>query len=133
MSNRATADNIHESLILATKKERLIWEESLEEMFKKAQIIAVDKLGAPNDIISDVHVNLPIISIAVLKEVAEIWVNLWQLELIDKYTVQNKIPGIDIDQVNKGLEEEKQKAIEDSVMNNRTVNDTLNGTEEEDD
>jgi hypothetical protein len=102
-------------------------------MFEKAQEMAVDKLGAPQSILAEVDVNLPIISMSQLKEVAELWAMFWEMGLIDKYTVQNKIPGIDIEEVEKRLEEEKEKAIEDSMINNQTTNNTLAEGQEDDD
>lgn len=133
MSNRATAENIHESLILATKKERLIWEESFEELIQKAQIMAVDKLGQSNNIIADVEVNLPIISISQVKEISEIWTNFWQLGLMSKYSVQNKIPGIDPMEENKRIDQEREENAKLSPFNNETVNNELGDTEDEDD
>ncbi len=131
MSNRATAENIHESLILSTKKERLIWEESYKEAIEKAQILAVEKLNYPQSILAPVTVKLPIISIAQLKQIAEIWTPLWQMELVDKFTIQNMLPGINPYEVNKALKKEKEEAAKNSVMNNQTLDKTIEDMKDE--
>lgn len=126
MSNRATADSLIEVIMAATKKERLIWEESFYDIIKKSMEIAVEQGFEKSNIIGDFEVSLPIVSIALLKQIAEVWIPLLDAEIVHISTVRNKVPGIDPLEEQKKIEADEKEAAEKSPMINRTTDETLN-------
>jgi hypothetical protein len=118
MSNRATAENLLEMVKAGTVKERLIWQEAIREIIDRAMITAIDNGFANNKIIDDYQVRLPLISIATLKALQETWIPLEQGNYISKKTVRNQIPGIDPLEESELLEQEKEKAIDESPFQN---------------
>lgn len=130
MSNRATADNIMESVIASTKKERLIWEEAFQELFYKFLVLSVDLGINDNSVLVDleqIQVKLPEVSIALLKQLIEVYLPLRDADVISNATVQNKTPGIDPAFENKQIKKEKEERAKDSPFMNGTVNDKLGG------
>lgn len=126
MSNRATADNLMEVVKAATQKERLIWEEGLTELIKKSMTIAIDNGIAKNDILkSDFTVKLPLVSLALLKQMIEIWEPLHSKEIISDFTLLNLIPGVDPSKEKRLIKKEKDERAKESPFLNGTVNDTL--------
>jgi hypothetical protein len=119
MSNRATAENLLEVVSAATKKERLIWEESLTSLFEKVCQMAVDGGVADANILDkDVTVKLPLISMTSLQQLVDIWTLLWKDKLISDFTMRSMIPGID------PVKEEElvKKAQEEEAANSPFVN-----------
>lgn len=116
MSNRATAENFLEVVNLSTKEERLIWEESFTEVIEKSMIMAIDNGFESNNIMGEFQVKLPVGSLALLKQISELWIPLWQDSLISKYTLQNMIPNVNPTVENKLIEKEKEEAIKNSPL-----------------
>lgn len=128
MSNRATAENMAKMIEIATRAERLIWEESLEELIFKSMIMAVDDLGYPNDIIGDFSVDLPTLEV---DHILEILAKFSQFvgEFISRETFMNMIPGIDPIKEMKRLEKENEERM--SQLTNEVNRDTLEQIQEE--
>jgi len=125
MSNRATAENLLEAVNLATKKERLIWEEAFREIIKKGMIMAIDAGYETNDIIGEFSVKLPLISLANLKALIEVWEPLWGSDVISLSTFRNMLPGINPSDEAKLIEKETEEAAKNSPLNNNTLNQTI--------
>lgn len=122
MSNRATADTLIELVKAATQKERLIWEEAFHEIIEKSMQIAIDKGIATNEILNgDFIVKLPLVSIALLKQLIEIWEPLRQGGLISDFTMLNMLPGINPSDEIEKLKKENEEKAENSMLNNNAV------------
>lgn len=131
MSNRATADNLLELVNLGTKKDRLIYEESFTEMIEKARVFAIDNGMAKAEILGDFEIKLPLISLAMLKNLIEVWFPLVD-NVVSMATFRNMLPGIDPAQEVKQLEREKKDAIKKAQENplfNKTGGLNDNGQE----
>jgi hypothetical protein len=133
MSNRATADALYEVVVISTKRDRLIWEESFKELINKACVLAVDEGIADNAILKgDIQVKLPIVSMALLKQLIEVWYPLLTDNIISEFTFRNMLPGINPVEEVKLVDKEKEKRMENSPFNNDTTNNILNPNNKED-
>jgi hypothetical protein len=133
MSNRATAENLLEVISAATKKERLLWQEAILDLIDKCCQIAIDKLGMKDILEGDVTVKLPLISLAALQQINDIWVPLMQEKVVSKFTIRNMLPGIDPKKEKELIELENEEAIENNpiIKNNGLLADkTVNQDEE---
>jgi hypothetical protein len=131
MSNRATADTLHEVVINSTRKDRLIWDESFKEIIQKALVMAVDAGIADNSILKgDFQVRLPIISISLLKQIIEIWYPLLQDDVISQFTFSNMLPGINPVEEKELLKKEKEERIKENPLNNGVRNPLIKPNEE---
>jgi len=120
LSNRATAENMAETINAATIQEREIWKEAFTELVLKAGRIGY-KLGYENwKTINldneEFEIRLPLISYAALKQLQETWIPLAEMNYISKDSVRNKVPGINPLFEKQLIEAEKQKAAE-NIMN----------------
>lgn len=126
MSNRATAENMLEVVSASTKKERLIWEEKLTAMMEKVCTMAVDAGFEDRAILEDdITVKLPLISLASLQQLIDVWTPIYQERLISKFTFRNMLPGVDPLKEDELVAKEKKEAAEDSPFNNETAEQTL--------
>lgn len=120
MSNRATAENLLEVVNAATKRERLVWQECLSELLEKAMMVAVNA-GADAAIMKDdFDLRLPLISMASLQQLVDVWLPLWQDKLVSTFTLRNMIPGVDPEDEEEQVEAEKEEAAKDSPFANAT-------------
>jgi hypothetical protein len=135
LSNRATAENMLEAVNAATVKKRLIWEEAFTELTQKSMIIATEKgiEGAVNDP-DGFEIKLNFATLALLKQVAEIWVLLAEQGYISKASVRSRLPGINITNEEKLLKKEKEERIEDmpTVFKNNADENAANNGESQD-
>jgi len=128
MSNRATADSLMEVANASSKKERLCWERGLMEVFQKACIYAMDKAkildagSYPDDLV----VRLPFVSLALLKQIVEIWLPLKEAKIISRHTYVTLLPrSIQDDVEQKLIEKEEKEAAKKSPMRNGAIDDAL--------
>lgn len=121
MSNRATAENLMESVKAATQIERLSWEESLEELLGKALEMAVNKGKFGNDVLGKFEVKLPFVSLTEIKAVAQALGSFVDKRYISIETLQNKIPGIDPSIEKDRLALQKEAALNDKVTENNAL------------
>lgn len=128
MSNRATAENLMEVVNSATKKERLIWESGLRELFLKACIYATNKVGTldagvyPDDLV----VHLPFVSLALLKLIVEVWQPLKDDGTISPQTFTALLPGnIQYEAEQAVIKKNKEKAAKDSPLKNGALEEAL--------
>jgi len=129
MSNRATAENLLEVVNAATKKRRLLWEEGIKELIKKSMILAIDNGFEDNNILGDFQVKLPLISLANLKMIADIWIPLMDLGVISMSTLRNKLPEINPSEEKKLVEKEKQENMD--RMKEGMMDDNIDDSEDE--
>lgn len=127
MSNRATAENMLEVTSAATKRERLIWEEAIRDLIEKVCQIAVDELGkdAKDVLEGNLVVKLPLISLASMQQIVDVWLPLMQEKVISLWTLRNMLPSIDPEEEDEQVAEEKDAATADSPFNSDTVDKTL--------
>lgn len=127
LSNRATADTLIEVVKAATQKERLIWEEAFHEIIEKSMQLAIDSGIATNEILKGKFtVRLPLVSIALLKQLIEIWEPLRVAGIISDFTMLNMLPGINPAEEKERTEEEQEERAKNSMLNNGTINETIN-------
>ena len=126
MSNRSTAETLIEIISAATKKERLVWEESHKELIYKAMVMAVDYGFIKNEAMTkDFTVKLPLVSYAALQQITDVWIPLLQEGLVSRATILGMLPGINPSAELKQIEIEKEEAGKNSPLNNDTTDDTL--------
>lgn len=122
MSNRATAENMLEVVNAATKYERLLWEEGLGTLLEKCMTLAIDAGYADNGILDDeLDIRLPLVSLAALKQMMEVWTPLWESKLISTFTMRNMLPMIDPAHEAELIKKEQEEAGKNSLLNNRTA------------
>lgn len=124
MSNRATAENLLEMVNLSTKRDRLCWEESWTETIEKAMNYAVDSGMETSEILGEFEVKLPLISLATLKNLIEVWFPLVG-DVVSMGTFRNMLPGIDPSQEKKNIEAEKKEAVKKAQENPLFQNNTM--------
>jgi hypothetical protein len=114
MSNRSTADSLLEVINSATAEEREIWTESFTELIIKAGRLGF-KMGFSNwpyNIDKEkFEIRLPLISLAMLKQIQETWIPLSEMGYISKDSVRNRVPGINPLLEKKMIEKEKKESI----------------------
>lgn len=126
MSNRATAENMLEVVSAATKKERLILQEQLLVMFDKVCQIGVDELAEDKSILEgDLEVRLPLISLASLQQLIDVWQPVLQEGLISRFTFRNMLPGIDPTREDELIKKEKDEDAKNSPMQNSAASEAL--------
>jgi hypothetical protein len=126
MSNRATAENLMEIVMAATKKDRLIWEEKLHELIEKSMTIAIDATFEDNSIIDDFTVQLPFVSLEMLSKIIEVYFPLYQDDIISKTTLRDTLPlGLNPQAEDKQIAKEKADAGKNSPLQNTTAQETL--------
>jgi hypothetical protein len=123
ISNKSLGDMMLEQVNQSTKKERLILESALKELIQKAM-----QLGVNSNIEGAVYkpdmfgVNLPLITFDTLKNLIEVWGNLFDKGFVSKQTVMGKIPGINPMDEEKLIEQEKKDNIENNPLNEQMSN-----------
>lgn len=125
LNSRATAENLLEMLRAGVLQEQLVWQEAFEELIYKAMEYAIDEGIEKNEIIGDYKVKLPVISMAALKQIVDIWIPLFDAKMVSRFTVQNLIPGIEPNGENKKIKKEAEEAGDESMLNNKAVDDAV--------
>jgi len=127
LNSRATAENFLEMVESATAEERRLWEWSIEDIIRKSMTMAIDAGFESNDIIDDFDIKLPMLSIKKLELVQNVWLPLFQENLVSEATMMNLLPGIDPNYEKKQLaKEKKDKAKESPFANNALANANQN-------
>jgi len=134
MSNRATAENLLEVVNAGTKKRRLLWEEGIKELIEKAMVFAIDSGYEDSSIRGDFQVKLPLVSLANLKMIAEIWMPLMDSGVISMSTLRNKLPEINPSEEKKLVDKEKKEnmdRMQESMINNGNDKEDENGDDDD--
>lgn len=125
MSNRATAENLLEVVNASTRTERLLLEEGIKELIDKACIMATNNGYDPKILEGDCTVKIPLISLAALQQLIDVWSPLYDAGHISQFTFRNMLPGIDPDKEQKLIDKEKKDEIKNSSMRNKTLDNSL--------
>lgn len=125
MSNRATAENMLEEVSAATKRERLLWQSALRRLIDRACELGADAGLEVGKLDAEVDVRLPLISLAALKQVIEVWEPLVKDSYISRFTFMNMLPGIDPEEEQKRIDEEKEERAEESPLQNAAAQAAL--------
>lgn len=114
LSNRATAENLLEVVNAGILQPRLIIEEALTELVKKAMVIAMEKgvKGAVNDP-DGFQIRLNFATLSLLKQIAEVWMPLADAEYVSRLSVMSRLPGINVNKELKQLKKEKEERMAD--------------------
>lgn len=126
MSNRATAENLLEVVSAGTKLERLVWEEGLRDIIDKACEMAQDAGYVDGLVDIDYTVKLPLISLAALMQIIDVWLPILQAGKLSDFSFWNMLPGIDPAKEKKAIEDQEKENAEKSPLRNRTLDGVLN-------
>lgn len=126
LSNRATAENMLEMINASTNQERLLIEEGITEMVQKAMVIGFEKgiegyINAPDGF----EIKLNFATLALLKQIAEVWLPLFLEEIISKKSLMSRLPGINVEkeiQLLKKEKDERMKNAKEMFQNNNLPN-----------
>jgi len=110
LSNRATAENMMESLYTSTAKDRKTWIGAFEEIISKALVMA-NKNFNQNYPLDAIGVQIPFITAAKMKELVEIWLPLYTAGVITLKTMLSKVPEVDETEEENSLVNEAKKTI----------------------
>lgn len=114
MSNRATADDMHELINSTTAKEREAWKTGVQEHASKAVQMYAEATGAdlqPDSVIC----SLPVVMLSSIERVASVWMPLYEGGIISKQTVREQVPGIDPEVEAQADMDEDERKEEESV------------------
>jgi len=91
LSNRSTAEDMHEMINVTTVYERQV----LADLLRDLAVDACHKAGFPNVKKTDIQVKLPVVLFSQIASIATFYVTLWQTGAITLQTLREMIPGID--------------------------------------
>jgi hypothetical protein len=115
LSNRATADDMHELINATTAREREAWKSGCREHAMKACRLYMQETGEqlqPDSIV----VTLPVIMLSSIQRVADVWLPLYQAGVVSKQTVREQVPGIDPELERQADEAESARSVNESVQ-----------------
>ena len=107
LSNRATAQEMAETIAVKTRTERLIWETKLKEVYEKSIKLYNKVTGSAIDP-SDIRVTIPVSSQSEVRSLMEFGEKMLSLGIISKRTYRDLIPNIDHDLEEQRLAEERK-------------------------
>jgi len=112
MSNRAVSTDLFESLNASTSKEKHVWEGFYEELFDKA--IEQYNANTKKTRLQTGVVKAQIISFTAeqMNQLANIWLPLFQANVIDLDYMLSKIPDADPKKIKKSADEANQKMLQ---------------------
>ena len=114
MSNRATSTDLFEFINASCSKERSIWTGFYEELFNKALIMANQFQNGFKE--NTVKASILQVTEAKIQELAQVWLPLYNANVIDLDYMLSKIPDADPEKIKKANEEsaiKMMKAIKD--------------------
>ncbi|GAG19563.1 unnamed protein product, partial [marine sediment metagenome] len=104
LSNRATADNLMELVTAGSSHARNTWIEFYSEMFEKVLEAANEKFKRGFEYTDGVGCDIPEISEGKLRQLASIWLPLYQAGVVSLETLLGMIPNVDPEIEKKRLE-----------------------------
>lgn len=111
MSNRAVSTDLFEMIIAMTETERKTWVGTYEELFKKVLELASGKFGKVFNA-DCIGVDIPRITSAKLKELTDIWLPLFQSNVVDLDYMLKMIPDADPDKIKAAAKLEAQRELD---------------------
>lgn len=121
MSNRATAETMLETINSATIQDRMIYEEGLTQLVRKAMKMSVN-IGIEGAVYDPYgfELKLDLISYAMLKQISETWIPLAEGGYISHQTAMSQIPGVDPAKEKKLIDKENKEDVP-SIMEPREL------------
>lgn len=112
MSNRAVSTDLFEFINASTNKERNMWVGFYEELFDKVIKMAADNFqkGFKE---GQITVEIPQVTEAKIRELAEVWLPLYNSQVIDLDYILSKIPDADPDKIKKAQKENTIKMYDE--------------------
>ena len=115
MSNRSTSTDMFEMIIACTNRERKTWIGLYEEIFNdalKASNVAFNTTFR-EDVVS---CDIPQITAEKLRELTEVWLPLFQANVVDLDYMLSMIPNADPKRIKENAEKEAQKILDQMQM-----------------
>lgn len=109
MSNRATSTDLFEFINASCNKERSIWTGFYEELFNKALVMS-NKFNTGYQE-NTVKAQMLQVTEAKIRELAEVWLPLFNANVVDLDYMLSKIPDADPDKIKKANEESALKMM----------------------
>lgn len=134
MSNRATADSMGEPQEVALQTEIAMWQEFYTSLIKKAIRLRNSKIQKAIKEDAFVATILPITD-RQWKILKDIYMPATQNGLLSRETFLENVPGLDVEQENKRLDEEdkKKEAKKEKIVNNNSQQQDEEDDDEQDD
>jgi len=118
LSNRDTADNLIEGIVLATSKERHTWVGFYEELFQKA-ILLYNKNFKNNLNEHAITAKIPSVSSAKMVEIEKVWLPMYMNSAISLETLLAQLAEVDVDpEVERIKAAVKEKVANEAVFRN---------------
>lgn len=121
MSNRATADDLHEMVNGTTMRQREAWKDAYTELARQAC-----ELDGGNYDLDSITVTMPVVMLSDIDRIVRVWLPLYQEGLIDKRSMIEKIPGVDPEIILERLEEQSQERQRQSQEMAGSILDEMN-------
>jgi len=119
MSNRAVSTDLFEFINASCSKERSIWTGFYEELFNKALIMANQFQTGYKE--NTVKASILQVTEAKLQELANVWLPLYNANVIDLDYMLSKIPDADPEKIKKANEDSAIKMMEAIKNQEKTV------------
>ena len=121
MSNRSTAQSLYEFIKQSTAIERKTWEDSFNDLIRKAQQLYIDSGGTKlNKVVDDFEVKLPLISFEGFLDLVKALNIAYSDEAISKADYMNLLPGINPIKTKQAIKEEDKE--EEAKLVNMGIN-----------
>ena len=115
MSNRSTSTDMFEMIIACTNRERKTWIGLYEEIFNEA--LKASNMAFNTTFREDVvSCDIPQITAEKLRELTEVWLPLFQANVVDLDYMLSMIPNADPKRIKENAEKEAQKILDQMQM-----------------
>ena len=111
MSNRSTSTDLFEMIIASTNRERKTWVGLYEELFNRVLEMSNETFKT-NFTVGVVSCDIPQITAAKLKELTEVWLPLYQANVVDIDYMLSMIPDADPERIKEAALEEAKRTLE---------------------
>jgi hypothetical protein len=131
MSNRSTSTDMFEMIIASTNRERKTWIGTYEEVFNLAMKISNQSFKTTFKEES-VSCDIPQITAEKIKALAEVWLPLFQANVVDLDYMLSMVPNADPKRIKENADKEAQKVLDSMKMQedaNAQVNAGGRGTQ----
>jgi len=114
MSNRSTSTDMFEMIIASTNREKKTWIGTYEEIFRKAMEMMNAQQKGDTFIVDVISCDIPQITAEKLKALSEVWLPLFQANVVDLDYMLSMVPNADPERI-KAAAEKEAKAMLDSI------------------
>jgi hypothetical protein len=130
MSNRATADEVQDSINIHTAEAKNAIQNGIKELFIK---IALDNNGNKDNLFiidrKDVKVEIPFTQSQLMRIIKETYIPLLEASVIDVRFIQDMLPNVNIEGMIKRIKDAESERLENEL---KIINNSINSNEEED-